>query len=351
MIFLKILLWPFSILYGAIAAYRNYLYTIGWSKSYELPVAVICVGNLKAGGTGKTPFTQFLLKKFASIYPTAVLSRGYGRKTKGFVLAHEYASAIDIGDEPLQLFTHAQGHYHVAVCEDRVAGVNQLLQLFPDLKLVILDDGFQHRRIKRDINILLTEYKDPFYDDLVLPAGRLREFRGGASRADMIVVTKSSAHFQPLDEKLFYQYTGNNIPIHYTAIQYGSFKKENAVEFGNILKKVILITGIANPLPLLEYLKFQNIEIIEHIGYKDHHTYSKDDLLAIEELRRANTDIRILTTEKDWVKIVPLLKAYGIENTWLYIPIDILMQTDEEKMVSVIQTKITERLNRLTNLI
>lgn len=350
MIFLKILLWPFSILYGVIASCRNYLYNIGRLKSYDVPVTVICVGNLKAGGTGKTPFTQFLVNSFSKKYSTAVLSRGYGRKTKGFVLAHEYSTAIDIGDEPLQLFTHAHGHYHVAVCEDRIEGVKQLLQLIPDLKLVILDDGFQHRRINRDVNILLTEYNDPFYKDLVLPAGRLREFRSGAERADMIVVTKSPMVYKELDTEKMYRYTGKDVSIHYTSIQYGSLKKEDVIDVDTIVTKVVLVTGIANPAPLLDYLKLQHIDVAEHIRYKDHHAYSKDDLLAIEEVRKAK-DAIVLTTEKDWVKIVPLFKGFSIENTWIYIPIDIVVQTDKNKLLSEIQNKITERLNRLTNLI
>lgn len=338
-------------MYGAITSCRNYLYNIAWFKSYEVPVAVICVGNLKAGGTGKTPFTQFLLKHFSKHYPTAVLSRGYGRKTRGFVLAHEYSTAIDIGDEPLQLFTHAQGQYHVAVCEDRIEGVKQLQQLIPDLKLVILDDGFQHRRIKRDVNVLLTEFNDPFYNDLVLPAGRLREFRSGASRADLIVVTKCPDAYNELDKDTIYRYSRKQLPVHYTSIQYSALKMQDSAVCNEPVQKVILVTGIANPQPLLDYLTSQQIEVVQHIGYKDHHDYSKEDLLAIEELRSKNAGVKVLTTEKDWVKVVPLFKGYSIENTWLYIPIDIAIRTDEEQLLSVIQTKITERLNRLTNLI
>ncbi len=347
MIFLKILAWPFSILYGAIASCRNYLYDRSWFKSYPVPVAVICVGNLKAGGTGKTPFTQFLLNHFSSSYKIAVLSRGYGRKTKGFVLANGDSTAATIGDEPLQLYTHAAGRYQVAVCEDRVAGAQQLLQQIPGLQLIILDDGFQHRRIQRDVNILLTEYKDPFYKDYVLPAGMLREFRSGAARADMVVVTKSPTVHKPLDHETIHRYAHKQIPVHYTAIQYGAYT--NRQTNGGNFDQIILVTGIANPGPLVEYLATKGLRVIEHINKKDHYTYTETDLKTVQELQQRNPKAQVLTTEKDWVKVVPLFKTCGIENTWMYIPIDLLIQTNKEELLSVIDTKITQRLNSLIN--
>jgi tetraacyldisaccharide 4'-kinase len=346
-IFLKILAWPFSILYGAIASCRNYLYDRSWFKSYPVPAAVICVGNLKAGGTGKTPFTQFLLNHFSASYKTAVLSRGYGRKTRGFVLANADSTAATIGDEPLQLYTHAAGRYYVAVCEDRVAGAQQLLEQIPGLQLIILDDGFQHRRIKRDVNILLTEYKDPFYKDYVLPCGMLREFRIGAARADIVVVTKSPVVYKPLDHEVIHSYASKQIPVHYTAIQYGVYT--NGQTNGENFDQVILVTGIANPTPLLEYLSAKGLRIIEYIHKKDHYTYTEADLKIIHELQQCNPEAQVLTTEKDWVKVVPLFKTSGLENTWMYLPIDLLIQTSQEELLSVINTKITQRLKSLIN--
>ena len=334
-------------LYGAIASCRNCLYDLSWFKSYPVPVAVICVGNLKAGGTGKTPFTQFLLDHFSASYKTAVLSRGYGRKTKGFVLANVNSTAADIGDEPLQLYTHAAARYQVAVCEDRVAGAQQLIQQIPGLQLIILDDGFQHRRIKRDVNILLTEYNDPFYKDYVLPTGMLREFRNGAARADMVVVTKSPAVHKPLDHEAIHHYAHKQILVHYTAIQYGAYT--NGHTTGGSFEQVILVTGIANPAPLVEYLAANGIQIIEHINKKDHYTYTEADLKIVHELQQRNPKAHVLTTEKDWVKVVPLFKTAGVENTWMYIPIDLLIQTNKEKLLSAIDTKITQRLNSLIN--
>ncbi|MGN6648309.1 MAG: tetraacyldisaccharide 4'-kinase [Cytophaga sp.] len=348
MIFLKILAWPFSILYGAIASCRNYLYDLSWFKSYLVPAAVICVGNLKAGGTGKTPFTQFLLDHFSASYKTAVLSRGYGRKTTGFVLANVDSTAAAIGDEPLQLYTHAAGRYHVAVCEDRVAGAQQLLQQIPGLQLIILDDGFQHRRIKRDVNILLTEYKDPFYKDYVLPTGMLREFRRGAARADLVVVTKSPVAHKPLNHEAIHRYARKQIPVHYTAIQYGAYTKSGQAGVGDF-DQVILVTGIANSGPLLEYLAAKGIQVIEHINKKDHYNYTETDLKIVQELQQRNPQAQVLTTEKDWVKVVPLFNTCGIENTWMYIPIDLLIHTNREELLSVINTKITQRLKSLIN--
>ena len=348
MIFLKILLWPFSILYGGVTAFRNVCYSIGWFKSYEVPVAVICVGNLKAGGTGKTPFTQYLLHTFSSKYKTAVLSRGYGRHTNGFLYANEQSTAAEIGDEPLQLYTHAKGLYNVAVCEDRVEGVRQLMKLIPDLQLVILDDGYQHRKIKRDADILLTEYKDPFFSDLVLPAGRLREFRAGAGRADAVIVTKTPAGAKQLDAASFYKYTKKKINISYTGIQYGLFRNEkDSIDL--LGEKIVLVTGIANPFPLLEYLNTKGIHIVKHIPFKDHYMYTDADIHAIESISNANDGLKILTTEKDWVKIVPLLQNKNTSARWVYVPIELNMYSQAEELISLLDTKITKRLNSLTH--
>lgn len=348
-IFLKILLWPFSIVYGGITAFRNLCYSLGWFKSYDVPVAVICVGNLKAGGTGKTPFTQYLLHAFSTKYKTAVLSRGYGRNTKGFLYANEKSTAAEIGDESLQLYTHAAGRYSVAVCEDRVAGVEHLLKLIPDLQLVILDDGFQHRKIKRDANILLTEYKDPFFNDLLLPAGRLREFRHGAVRADAVVVTKTPAQAPHFDVNRFYSYTKKQTSIVYAGIQYGMSRNEkHAVDLLS-QDTIVLVTGIANPQPLIEYLKTKGVQIQKHLSYKDHYTYTNSDIQSIESVAHSNNGLKIITTEKDWVKIVPLLQNIKTSATWAYMPIELEMYSPADELISLLETKITKRLTGLTH--
>ncbi|WP_238379380.1 tetraacyldisaccharide 4'-kinase [Cytophaga hutchinsonii] len=347
-IFLKILLLPFSLLYGGITAIRNYAYDKGWYKSYTLPVAVVCVGNIKAGGTGKTPFTQLLLQQFAGKYKTAVLSRGYGRKTKGFVLATAASTSAEIGDEPLQLYTHAQGVYAVAVCEDRVAGVEKLLQLIPDLKLVILDDGFQHRRINRDVNILLTEYQAPFYADWVLPAGRLREFRNGATRADAVVVTKTPAHAALLKTDNILRHTAKAIPVLYTTIEYGATRNEDGNYTWQPNEKAVLVTGIANPQPLVQYLNSRHIDIIKQFEFKDHYSYTLRDIQQMLDYQNANDGVKIVMTEKDWVKVVPLLRELNLSKGWYYVPIQIGIYSDQQQLLNTVETKIIDRLNRLT---
>lgn len=346
MIFLKILLWPFSIVYGSITTCRNKLYDLGLFTSADVPVAVVCVGNLKAGGTGKTPFTQYLLNTYSDTYKTAVLSRGYGRKTTGFVLADIQSTAVEIGDEPLQLYTHAHNRYHVAVCENRIEGVKRLLEIIPDLKLVILDDGFQHRKIKRDVNVLLTEYYDPFYADMLLPAGRLRECRIGATRADVIVVTKTPSNYKPLPHQRFIPYIKPRVPVHYTGIVYGDITNET--EIIDQPKSIILVTGIANTQPLIDYLTEKQVDIIKHFNFSDHYAFSLQDIEAIEKQRNNDQTIQVITTEKDWVKIVPLLNQLNISFGWNFLPIELGVYSNEKVLLDLIHQKINKRLYSLS---
>ena len=346
MIFVKILLWPFSIVYGGITSCRNKLYDLGWFTSTEVPVAVVCVGNLKAGGTGKTPFTQYLLNTYAGMHKTAVLSRGYGRKTTGFILANADSTAAEIGDESLQIYTHAQGRYHVAVCEDRVTGVKRLLELVPDLQLVILDDGFQHRKIKRDVNVLLTEFSDPFYADMVLPAGRLREGKIAAARADVVVVTKTPNHYKPLPHQMFSPYIKPRVPVHYTGIVYGDIQNQMGV--ADSVTSIILVTGIANTAPLTDYLKEKQIDLVKHFNFSDHYAFTLQDIETIEKARNKNEAIHIVTTEKDWVKIVPLLNQLNISRGWYFLPIELGVYSNERVLLDLIHQKISKRLYSLS---
>jgi len=345
-IFVKILLWPFSIVYGCITSCRNKLYDLGVFTSTDVSVAVVCVGNIKAGGTGKTPFTQYLVNTYSGMHKTAVLSRGYGRKSTGFVLAGMDSTAAEIGDEPLQLFTHAQDRYHVAVCEDRVEGVKQLLKMIPGLQLVILDDGFQHRKIKRDVNVLLTEYKNPFYADMLLPAGRLRESKIAASRADVIVVTKTPSAYKPLPHQRFIPYIKPRVPVHYTGIIYGEIINQQGKK--ESVNSIVLVTGIANTRPLTDYLKEKKIDIVKHFNFSDHYSFILHDIETIEKTRNKNEAIQILTTEKDWVKIVPLLKQLNISTGWTYIPIELRVYSNEKVLLDLIYQKISKRLYSLS---
>ena len=187
---LKFLLYPFSLLYGLITDFRNVLFDKGFKSQTGFDIPIINVGNLTVGGTGKSPQIEYLIRLLADTYQVASLSRGYGRKTKGYILADEHANAEQIGDEPMQFFQKFGSKISVVVSEKRVEGVQQLLQEKPTTELILLDDAYQHRYITPSFNILLMDYHRPFYEDLTFPAGRLRERRRGANRADCIVVSK-----------------------------------------------------------------------------------------------------------------------------------------------------------------
>jgi len=349
-IFLKIILGPFSLLYWIVLSFRNWCYDTNLFKSYEVPVAVVCVGNIKAGGTGKTPFTQYLLDHYSCIYKTAVLSRGYGRKTKGFILADIQSTAEQIGDEPLQILQHSHGNYAVAVCEDRVEGVTQLLNYIPDLQLVILDDGFQHRKIKRDVNILLTEYQKPFFVDYLLPLGLLRESRKGAKRADVLVVTKtpSSERISDFNKKNLQKYLQQETPVFYTGIEYKNICNAQINRGLSQNDQVILITGIANPEPLVTYIK-KKATIIEHVSCKDHYSYRLSDIQKLKSIRINAPNAIILTTEKDWVKLFPLISKEENLDDWYYLPIGLNLYAEKESLFSAIDKRINKRLNNLLN--
>lgn len=192
----KILLLPLSKIYGMVTSVRNKMFDLGILKQREFDVPVIVVGNLAVGGTGKTPHTEFIISSLRHGYHIGVLSRGYKRGTKGFVLAKRESSPQDIGDEPYQIYRKYGHDVTVAVCEDRCKGINEMLRLDPDINLVILDDAFQHRYVKPAVSIVITEYARPLYLDSMLPYGRLRESVKGLNRADIIIVSKCQKGFR-----------------------------------------------------------------------------------------------------------------------------------------------------------
>lgn len=302
---LRFFLFPFSIIYNSVTGVRNFLYVKNILKAKEFDIPVINVGNLNVGGTGKTPHVEYLVKLLSKKYKLAILSRGYKRKTTGFILANDGANALEIGDEPFQYFLKFP-EISIAVCENRAEGI-QKLQHLKQPEIILLDDAFQHRRVKPSLNILLTKYGDLFIDDYVLPVGNLREGRLGANRADAIVVTKcpaslSTDQLQELKSRLF-KY---GKPIYFSSITYNS-KTSGGVEL--TLKElanfhVLLVTGIAHPKPLLNYLEAEKIQF-SHLEYPDHHHFSAKDL---KKINHAFDGIKaskkmMLTTEKDYVRL------------------------------------------------
>lgn len=304
----RILLLPFALIYWVIIATRNWMYDnkVFSSTSFGLPV--ICVGNLSVGGTGKSPMVEYLLLLLKDRFLVATLSRGYKRKTKGYTLAGSHTTALDIGDEPMQ-FHLKFPDVPVAVGEERIVAIPQLLHDRPATQAIILDDAFQHRPIKAGLNIILTEYGNLFTRDFYLPTGDLRDQKKSYKRADVIIVTKCPPQLSEI-EKLKIKGEINPLPhqhIFFTAIQYGDIyhiKTNEPVQL-NEDKEVLLVTGIANPKPLKKMLE-ENCRSYSLLQYADHHIFTFDDLTEIKE--RFNNfdhpDKFILTTEKDAVRLI-----------------------------------------------
>lgn len=303
----RFVLFPLSILYGIILWIRNKLYDRNILKSVSFNFPIICVGNLSVGGTGKTPMVEYLIRLLKDDYKVATMSRGYKRKTKGFAIANENTTAIDIGDEPMQFYKKFT-NITVSVAEERLVSIPQLLHDKPDTNIIILDDAFQHRQVKAGLNILLTEYRDLFTRDFILPAGNLRDVKSSYKRAEIIIVTKCKSHLTEEEkEKIIKEI--NPLPdqkIFFTKIEYGSpyhlFNKEE--KFLTPDTKILLICGIANPKPIKEVLNTYSATY-DMMRYNDHHIFNTDDLKDIkEEFDKIEAENKIiLTTEKDGVRL------------------------------------------------
>ncbi|GGB78589.1 tetraacyldisaccharide 4'-kinase [Dyadobacter sediminis] len=326
-IWIKTALTPFSGVYGFITWLRNIGYRYTVFSSEKAPQFVISVGNLTVGGTGKTPLVEYLAKMLSSQIPTAILSRGYGRKTKGFRLASASSNASEIGDEPMQYFTKFYPEIVVAVCEDRLVGAARIAEQFPETKLLLLDDAFQHQRIIRDVNLLLCDYNRPFYEDLPFPAGRLREGRSGAKRADAIIVTKCPPALSE-DEKAFIRskiqvYGKPDNPVFFAFTDYAAPLNYTGGKVA--LKKVKMVAGIANPEPFRAYLD-SHFNVIDQVVFPDHYHYGSNDVEEI--IKYLKNDTFVVTTEKDMVKLKPLAERSGQASRFAYIPVTVNFGND-----------------------
>jgi len=303
---LRFLLFPLSLLYNLVTHVRNYFYDLGFFKSVNFDIPIIAVGNLSVGGTGKTPQIEYLIRLLQNNYKTAVLSRGYKRNTKGFILLNNTHTSDDVGDEPLQFFKKFP-KIHVAVDENRVNGIQELKQK-KSIDLVLLDDAFQHRKVKADCYILLTKYEDLYTDDFVLPTGNLRENKKGAKRAHIIVVTKCPTNLskekkQEVKRKLnasSEQYVFfSNISYHKKTLGKLNIPTEALSDY-----EILLLTGIANPTPLVSFLKEKGSKT-HHLKYSDHHHFTKKEIDTITaKYDSISTEKKILlTTEKDYMRL------------------------------------------------
>ena len=310
------LLTPLSWLYGFVTWVRNWLFDnkiILHEEEYDIPI--VGVGNITVGGTGKTPHVEYIVSNLASEYKTAVLSRGYKRKTSGFVLANPKSTPDLIGDEPFQIYQKFGASVQVAVCENRRKGIEELLRQFPDLQLIVLDDSFQHRWVKPKVSVLLTDYNRPFYKDKLLPLGRLREGKIGVNRADIVVVTKCPEDLMPINfritkndldlmnfQKLFfssYEY-GQLTPVFAEDAPYHAMLENLTANDG-----VLLLTGIAHPRYFVRHFKKYPFKVkVDH--FPDHHNFTRNDIDQITKKFASLPGERkiIVTTEKDAVRLM-----------------------------------------------
>ena len=308
------MLLPLSKLYGFAVGVRNLMFKWHILKQREFPVPVVVVGNISAGGTGKTPHTEYVIDLLRYKYHIGMLSRGYKRKTKGFVLATSRSTPLDIGDEPYQIYQKFGRDISVAVCEDRCTGIEELLRLDPRINLIVLDDAFQHRYVKPTVSIVLTEFNNPVFFDKLLPLGRLREPAKAIYRADMVVVTKCPPQLKAIEYRIF----KNNLKLFpYQKLFFSRFNYTSLRPLFPDIRKdaphmswlgpddtVLVLSGIANP-PLVRYLKGFKASIKVKV-FPDHHNFNRKDLDAIT--KRFNElegkQKIIVTTEKDAVRLI-----------------------------------------------
>lgn len=308
----RILLLPFALIFWLIIWIRNKLYDKNIFKSASFGLPVICVGNLSVGGTGKSPMVEYLVKLLKDNYKIATLSRGYKRKTKGYALANEATTALEIGDEPMQ-FHQKFPDVPVAVGEERLVAIPQLLHDRPGTEAIILDDAFQHRAVKAGLNILLTEYNNLFTRDFYLPTGDLRDLKSSYKRADIIVVTKCKPDITEDEKEKIRQEIKPlaHQQLFFTAIEYGELyhlSDKNHLQWDS-KREVLLVTGIANPGPLKKLLE-QHSSSYHLLQYADHHIFSVDDLREIKKRFEGmiTKEKIILTTEKDAVRLLKFEK-------------------------------------------
>lgn len=305
---LRLLLWPVGLLYLFGVWFRNKLYDLGAIHEHRFDIFTISVGNLTTGGTGKTPHTLHFIKHLQDDFRVACLSRGYGRKSSGYVLADEASGYEKIGDEPA-LIKAKYPKVPMAVCESRVNGIRQLDSDIPGLDLILLDDAYQHRSVKPEVNILLTEYSRPYVEDYILPVGNLREPAGNSMRADVIIVTKCPSVLSPLDRRALKDKLrpGPHQSIYFSYMNYGALTPADETQ-GSCparIDRALLFTGIANSDPLFYYLQARRIELT-HLKFADHHNFNKND---VENLIKTYASFPssgnniIITTEKDFMRM------------------------------------------------
>jgi len=321
---LRLAFLPVSVVYGVILWLRNKLYDWGFFSSQEVDIKTIVVGNLALGGTGKTPFIEYLIDLFPQRH-IAVLSRGYGRKTTGTVFAEMDSKAEEIGDEPLQII---KNHPEITLCveSNRLKGIQAIKAQNPDVQFIILDDAFQHRRLKGGMNILLTTYQKPFFRDYYLPSGTLRDHKTRARDADLIIVTKTpdsadEAKKNKISSRLNYL----KKPVFHSYLSYGTFQPLTAEKSMNEYSHYAAVTGIANPELFIKKISAEH-SLEKHFRYPDHYSFNQSSLKEFQDFigNFAAGSVAFLTTEKDAMRLLKFkrdLKKLGLH--FFYLPIEV----------------------------
>lgn len=286
-------------------------------KSVEFDVPIISVGNLSIGGSGKTPMVKYLINTLGGEFTIGVLSRGYGRRTKGFVEVLANKLPRETGDEPLEIKRNFP-QLDVAVCEDRVLGVAELLSSNAEINLIILDDAFQHQYVKPKLSVLLSPYQSPYFKDFVMPMGRLREFRHNVNRADVVVFTKSSGNPTELNPK-------TDKPVFYSSIAYQALEHKLGME-GNVQNQCVAVSGLASNELFQKEVK-RLCPGADCLGFSDHHFYTKKDVERIKAAAINNAQT-VITTEKDWVKLEPLL--HNADLSIYVLPVGMILHNEKE---------------------
>ena len=326
--FLRKILFPVAFVYWIVTWMRNFFYDkqVFKSKSFDLPI--IAVGNLSVGGTGKTPQIEYLIRLLQDQFNVATLSRGYKRETNDFVLANNSSTVKEIGDEPFQFFTKFP-KLKVAVDANRINGINQLLRLDDTPDVILLDDAFQHRKVKAGFYILLTTYSELFCDDFILPFGNLREPSSGKKRANMIIVTKCPTDISELAMSEIKEKLDVDVPVFFSKIEYDElvYSEIKPIRTSDIKQaEKTIITGIAKPFPFISHLKKEDDLVLQ---FSDHHNFTEKEIDNIKKVSKNNA---IITTEKDFMR----LKGSLSKEQLFYLPIKSVFLKDADVLDKII---------------
>lgn len=328
-----------SKIYGNAIRFRNHLYDIRYWKSLEFTVPLISIGNLRVGGTGKTPHIEYLIRQLEGQYRVATLSRGYRRRSKGYLLANDESTAQNIGDEPMQLYRKFGHQIAVVVCEERAVGIVNLLVDRPDVQVILLDDAYQHRAVLPHLSILLTQYHQPFTRDQLLPKGRLREPADQKKRADIIMITQCPATLTTADKQAMHTEIQ---PLPHQQLLFSHLRYEKAYHWQNPQHNLpdslqnhhlLLLCAIAQPETLQQHLQNQ-CQQLTTLSFSDHHTFTQQDIDSLVQIfEQIPTDSKIIiTTEKDAVRLQPYHQQ--LQNIPIFVlPIAVYLDPQDEAIL------------------